>query len=265
MNPDNSHMRKPKIMKGVNRCIEPWSRRTGTPVDAFRDWRDGINLKMDDRIGSLAQNQQRNFPVLKDRDAKRCLSELQEKYVIVPIDKAANNVAFVCKRFYAQILCTELGLIGPGSNTYTSVNQQLGDIVKEHCSKLKEQFNITVDNNMQTLPDIYWTPKLHKNPVKFRFIIASKSCTLKSLSKNISSVFSLFNKQIETYNHKSHYYSGIKSYWIIPNRDPVLDTNGKSISRKSAKCISSFDFSTLYTKIPHRFYIQGWNMREDID
>ena len=37
----------------------------------------------------------------------------------------------------------------------------------------------------------------------------------------------------------------------MQNRDPVLDTSKKSVSRKSANCVSSFDFSTLYTKIPH--------------
>ena len=74
---------------------------------------------------------------------------------------------------------------------------------------------------------------------------------VKKLSKNISSIFSLFSKQIETYNKKVHYYSGIKSYWIVQNRDPVLDAVKKSVLRKSAKCLSSFDFSTFYTKIPH--------------
>ena len=50
---------------------------------------------------------------------------------------------------------------------------------------------------------------------------------------------------------KAHFYSGIKSYWIINNRDPVLQAVSKSKARRSAKCITSFDFSTLYTKIPH--------------
>ena len=242
---------KDEILKGIDNCIKSWSNKTGITLDVFRDWKEKIKLKIDDRISVLAQNTQQNFPALKDKNAKKCLSELQEKYVIVPIDKASNNVAFICKRFYALMLCKELGITGLGSSTYTQVNQNLDEVIKHHCSKLKEHFNLTVDDNMQTLPDIYWTPKLHKNPVKFRFIIASKYCTLKSLSKNVSSVFSLFNKQIETYSKKSHYYSGVKSYWIISNRDPVLDTVRKSISRKSAKCVSSFDFSTLYTKIPH--------------
>ena len=180
-----------------------------------------------------------------------CLSELQEKYVIVPIDKAANNIAFICKRYYALVLCSELGIAGPESSTYTQVYHNSDDIIREHCSQLKNQFNVKVQDDMKTLPDIYWTPKLHKNPAKFRFIIASKYCTLKSLSKKVASVFSLFNKQIETYSRKSHFYSGVKPYWIISNRDPVLNTIQKSVSRKSAKCVSSFDFSTLYTKIPH--------------
>ena len=242
---------KLEIMKGIDNCIKSWSNKIGLSLEVFKDWKDKINLKIDDRISTLALNNRKHFPVLKDRNAKKCLSELQEKYVIVPIDKASNNVAFICKRFYASKLCEELGMTGPVSSTYTQVNRPIEEVIKQHCSKLKEHFNLTTDDNMQTLPDIYWTPKLHKNPVKFRFIIASKYCTLKHLSKNISSIFSLFNKQIETYNRKAHYYSGVKPYWIISNRDPVLKTVRKSVPRKSAKSVSSFDFSTLYTKIPH--------------
>ena len=116
---------------------------------------------------------------------------------------------------------------------------------------------------MKTLPDIYWIPKLHKNPVKSRFIIASKHCTTKRLSKNLSSIFTLFQKQIDTYYAKAHFYSGIKSYWIINNRDPVLRAVNKSHARRSAKCVTSFDFSTLYTKIPHDKLIEVLNKITD--
>ena len=170
---------------------------------------------------------------------------------MVPIDKAANNVAFICKRFYVYVIMKELGLLGEQSPTYTIIDLSPDYIMDQHNSVLKDKFNITVDQDNLALPDIYWTPKLHKNPVKFRFIIASKQCTIKHLSKNMSSIFSLFMKQIETYNRKARYYSGINSYWIVHNRDPIMKTINKSVSRKSAKCISSFDFSTLYTKIPH--------------
>jgi hypothetical protein len=124
-------------------------------------------------------------------------------------------------------------------------------IISQHKSEIKDIFNIDVQDDMLTLPDIYWLPKLHKNPLKFRFIIASKHCTTKSLSKDISSIFTLFQKHIETYHNKAHFYSGVKTNWIVHNRDAVLNSVKKSTIRRSAKCISSFDFSTLYTKIPH--------------
>ena len=38
---------------------------------------------------------------------------------------------------------------------------------------------------MQDLPVMYWIPKMHKNPITFRFIIASPACSIKPLSKDI--------------------------------------------------------------------------------
>ena len=75
----------------------------------------------------------------------------------------------------------------------------------------------------------------------------------------MSSIFTLFRKQIETYHKKSQFYSGIKSNWILYNREPVLQAVKKSYTRRSAKCISSFDFSTLYTTIPHNKLIEVLN------
>ena len=146
----------------------------------------------------------------------------------------------------------ELGLGDQSTSTYTRIfDQTPDDIISMHQQQMKEDFNVDITDDMKTLPDIYWIPKLHKNPAKFRFIIASKHCTTKHISKNLSSIFTLFQKQIDLYYAKAHFYSGIKSYWIIQNRDPVLRAVKKSCVRKSAKCVSSFDFSTLYTKIPH--------------
>ena len=128
-----------------------------------------------------------------------------------------------------MVLVKELGLCNESTSTYTRIlDQSPEDIVSLHNNQLKEEFNIDVDDGMKTLPDIYWIPKLHKNPAKFRFIIASKRCTTKTLSKNLSSIFTLFQKHIETYYAKAHFYSGIKSYWIINNRNPVLRAVDKS-------------------------------------
>ena len=244
---------KEAIVKGIQECIQSWSKRTNKPLAVFQEWMDMIKQKIEVRISAARRNNRYYIQsVLKNTNVKNCLSELHDKYVIVPVDKASNNVAFICKQFYAKVLMNELGLMDQESSTYTHVtNETIDNIINRHSVELKNKFNITVSKDMCSLPDIYWMPKLHKNPVKFRFIISSKYCTTKYLSKNISSAFSLFSKQIEMYNKKSHYYSGVKSYWIIQNRTPVLDCINKCIARKSAKSVSSFDFSTLYTKIPH--------------
>ena len=244
---------KTEILKGIDKCIDTWSNKAGLPVAAFADWKNNVIRKMDDRIMALANNRTISTPsIFKDANVKKCLSDLQMNYVMVPIDKAANNVAFVCKRYYATVILKELGLDGSSTSTYSKIeNQSPDEIINLHKVELNDRFKLKVEDSMSTLPDIYWTPKLHKNPIKSRFIIASKNCTVKHLSKNISSIFCLFNKMIETYNKKAAYYSGINAYWIVQNRDPVLEAVKKSVHRKSAKCVSSFDFSTLYTKIPH--------------
>ena len=36
------------------------------------------------------------------------LKKLQQNCVIVPIDKAPNNISFICKRHYAQVIAAEL-------------------------------------------------------------------------------------------------------------------------------------------------------------
>ena len=51
-------------------------------------------------------------PVLKDEEVLKSLSDLHSKFVVVPIDKASNNVAIICKRYYIQKLLNEVGVPG---------------------------------------------------------------------------------------------------------------------------------------------------------
>jgi len=107
------------------------------------------------------------------------LYDLQGKYVIVPIDKATGNVALVCKRFYDSVLVEELRLVNQASETYVSVSKKLESIVKKNIRDLKNECGIEVTSVNHCLPHIYWLPKLHKSPLKFRFIIAAPKCSIK--------------------------------------------------------------------------------------
>ena len=66
------------------------------------------------------------------------------------------------------------------------------NIINEHREYLSNHYGIKINSKMETLPLMYWIPKMYKNPVGSRFIIASPKCTLKPLSKNITATFKLF-------------------------------------------------------------------------
>ena len=181
---------------------------------------------------------------------------LKEDFVIVPIDKAANNLAFICKHFYALAIIKELnfGCHLPNqdyNNTYTFTNNKTKDqIIKEHKLCLSKR-KINLPNNMQDLPAIYWIQKMHKNPISFGFIIASPVCSIKPLSKDVTSIFKLFYEKVERYHTKRKVWSGVKTFWTIQNNYPVISSINKLNKYKAAKSMSTTDFATLYTKIPH--------------
>ena len=78
---------------------------------------------------------------------------LKEDFVFVPIDKAANNVAFICKHSYTLTIIKELNLDcylsnQDDNNTCTFIKDQ---IIKEHKLYLSKN-KINLANNMQDLP-----------------------------------------------------------------------------------------------------------------
>ena len=104
------------------------------------------------------------------------LSDLHNKYVFVPADKAPNNIIIICKRYYIETLIKELGLDNSstttGNSTYTPCQMSSEDIVNTHDTFMKS-FGIELSDDDKRLPYLYWTPKLHKSPVKHRFIAGS--------------------------------------------------------------------------------------------
>ena len=71
------------------------------------------------------------------------------------------------------------------------------------------------------------------------------------MSKDVASLFKLFIQQVKTYHQKSQYFTGIKTFWVIDNNLDVLNSIRSLSCKKRAKQVSTYDFSTLYTKIPH--------------
>ena len=121
-----------------------------------------------------------------------------------PIDKAANNITFICKKYYVQVFLKELGLLNTTSNTYQQVNDTLHNILQRQNNNLDSVFGFKNSNELfNCLPCMYSLPKMHKILSGTRFIIADKKCINKQLSKHVTSTFKLCYSQIDVY-HKKH-------------------------------------------------------------
>ena len=58
-------------------------------------------------------------------------------------------------------------------------------------------------------------------------------------------------RQIQTYNDKCRFFTGVNTFWVVQNNKPLIDAMNVLNKLRKATSVSTFDFSTLYTKLPH--------------
>ena len=184
------------IESSISSAIEKLIPKYNLLADSLSAWKSKILELVDSRIRALKLRKKPSItkPLLENEEVKTSLSELHSKFVVVPIDKASNNVAIICKRFYIQKLLDEVGVPGDNSPTY-KLSDKDPSVVIENNVLLCEKFDLSVEDRLKTLPFMYWLPKMHYNPPRARFIIASSACSTKPLSKVTSLIFKhLFNQ-----------------------------------------------------------------------
>ena len=93
---------------------------------------------------------------------------------------------------FVSVITRELGL-NNNSSTDTCKNAgglSANGIIHGNIRDLKIKFgihNIPIENHR--LPNMHWMSKMHKNPIKARFIIASPKFSIKPLARIITSFF----------------------------------------------------------------------------
>ena len=122
-------------------------------------------------------------------------------------------------------------------------------VTNNHSLHNATRFAESVNEDQERLPTVYWLPKLHKKPYNARLIANSSSCTTTELSKLLSSCLTTVKNHVIKYCEKVNERSGKNLFWSIKNSCEVLD---KLKSRGfHAFTLSTYDFSTLYTTLPH--------------
>ena len=241
-----------EITTAVDDCAHNMEISNNLENGSLNDWKKAIVDKVKQKISILKRKRypSRRKEVLRDEADKQYLDQFHNKYVVVTIDKAANNFAFICKRYYVSRLLSEVGVPNGNNPTYNLINRDHEDIIRDNI-ELCEKFGLVTTEADKCLPIMYWIPKMHKKPCDARFIIASAKCSTKPLSKVVTKVFKLLFDQTKSFHAKSKFYSKYNKFWVVENSGFVIKKMDSINARKNAKEISTYDFKTLYTKIDH--------------
>ena len=231
------------ITSGLDTYIDKVAKTTNTEKSSYSAWKNGVLKVCKDKLAKLKQY---DYNIILSKDnVKKCLKKLHEDFVIVPVDKACCNVAFVCKSYYMQVLSKEV----TASSTF-KVSRKSSDELIDSCNQFLSKHSIL--SNKDRLPFLYWTAKMHKTPSSHRYITSGVETVLSKLSINVSYCLKLllnFARNSAKYKFKGQ--PGINNISIIDNHDKVINFMSLCNKSKSKKTIKTYDFSTLYTSIPH--------------
>ncbi|MCU7801424.1 MAG: hypothetical protein KZQ70_15165, partial [gamma proteobacterium symbiont of Lucinoma myriamae] len=239
------------IMDSVEDYARRWAKLEEVEENTLSEWVKAVRSLVKARISRLQKTMStKTKSVFSDPDVVSELSTIHDSYVVVPADKASNNIVFVCKAHYCNCLKEELGINSTqGNPTYTRTSFSKDEILDNHKSVLSS-FGITCSEEDLELPFLYWIPKLHKNPYKQRYIAGSAKCSTKPLSIVLTKILTAVKEGLQKYCSTAYSRSGVNQMWILKNSKELLE-NLKSLSFSKVHSIKTFDFSTLYTTIPH--------------
>ena len=97
------------VSDSVDLYVEQWSKWEQVDLKYLSEWKDQIKELVVECISSLKEkNRSSKQKILNDPDTKDTLRRRHDDFVLVPADKAANNVIALCKKYYIWTLIKEL-------------------------------------------------------------------------------------------------------------------------------------------------------------
>ena len=135
-----------EIASALNDSGNRWCKRDSVECKAIKEWKLSSFNIMDKRIKFYSQNTNLLPPKPKSsfRHLKQGIQEFHRKYVLLPADKAANNVVAVCRLHYINTLKQEL--IGTKAYEETSIDEK--SVVYSHSN----EFAVDVKERQDRLP-----------------------------------------------------------------------------------------------------------------
>ena len=98
-------------------------------------------------------------------------------------------------------------------------------------------------------------PNRNQNSSPYTIDADARVCTTKTLSTILTGCLQVIKDKRMAYCNVIYKTTGVNQMWILKNSKELLEKFDLAKFSK-AKCISTWDFSTLYTSIPHRAHRQ---------
>ena len=147
--------------------------------------------------------------------------------------------------YYINTLKQELGT----AKTYEHNLLDEKSVVDRHRCHMAAKFGVFVDEDQSKLPTLYWLPKLHKRPYKSHLLASSSSCTTTELSIILTSCLTAIKNHVIKYCRNVFERNGKSIFWSVKNSGEIF--NKLKSKGFLASGVSTYDFSSLFTTIPH--------------
>ena len=110
-------------------------------------------------------------PKISYRYLKSGVEDFHRKYVLVPADKAANNVVVVWRLFwllhYIDTLKQELS----GTKAYEQTSEKEKSVINNHIFHNASRLAVSVNEDQERLPTFYWLPNCTNNHMRHDLLL----------------------------------------------------------------------------------------------
>ena len=232
-------MSKYKLLHFVKEAlIQFMGKLTNLKKEVFEMWFDHLWAHIKARCKFIQESDLVSNDIFEDTSVINYFKELHSKFIIVPVDKASNNFAIICKKFYLEVLGVNSGRNINGNNVYEYVKISPARFFKKQV-KLNEDLGHKLEEDNKYIPLLYWTSKQHKHPYKFRFIAGASHCTNKTISVEVALALKCIKNQFKNYCAVIKKHTGLNYFWSVDNSEEFIN---KIAHIKSADSIETFDF-----------------------
>ena len=251
------------VNTGLCEHIEQAAKRCKCPPADFDRWKRYLLSIVENHLMQFKDEEWIARGCLS-KDGKEALKQLHESMVVAPVDKSQHDLMFACRSVYRAWLNKET----TASRVYQPASEPDDVIWDQHAHFSAQLSRLPVRAHSY----LYGAGKLHKEPVKMRWIAGAKTAIIDShrnrdimapatsitpLGSALGGVLRLMMLTLEAKDIREYRPQGIKRYWVVTSVDPVAKQIKIHQQRLAKLAVWTRDFETMYTNLEHDRLVAG--------